>query len=456
MPTKPAMVDLPLLQRLTLGPLTVEPGLLEVAGPARRLTTEPRVMQVLVELVRADGRTVSRDQLVARCWGGAVISEDAINRAIAKLRTLLAAVIGDALVLHTIRGVGYRLAAAATPARPVAEVEPAFNLESRGLAAMFEGSANGSRLALHYLGLAVADRPEDALLWGSLAMAQVLALAHAGDDLMLVAARARETATRAQALQPGEGRSLAALAALAPTYGHWAAKEAQLLAGLAHGSGATPLLFQHVLFLAAAGRMAEAQQAVELAAASAPLLPWIQSARAWLLACNGDPAAAATLALAMQAQWPEDRQSWFAAVMLAMGAGRLAEALALAGDTARCPATVAPAERAFAAGVAAALVAGDGGAALLDGGEAAAADGRLLVEQLVLSAALLGDGDRALRWLGGYYGGPAGLTSQAIVCAKIGLVHPAERSTAFLFVPAMAAVRAAPGFGEVLAMTGLK
>jgi TolB-like protein/DNA-binding winged helix-turn-helix (wHTH) protein/Flp pilus assembly protein TadD len=97
----------------TLGRLSIRPSLREVIRDGRRDHIEPRVMQVLVALVRAGGAVVSRDELTLRCWDGRVVGEAAINRAIFKLRTLADA--GDGRVdfrIETIARVGYRLEAA--------------------------------------------------------------------------------------------------------------------------------------------------------------------------------------------------------------------------------------------------------------------------------------------------------------------------------------------------------
>ena len=45
-------------------------------------------MQVLVALHRAFPNVVSRDDLIASCWEGRVVGDDAINRAIGRLRRL--------------------------------------------------------------------------------------------------------------------------------------------------------------------------------------------------------------------------------------------------------------------------------------------------------------------------------------------------------------------------------
>jgi TolB-like protein len=96
--------------RLRLGALTIEPGLRRVAhddGGAE--IVEPRVMQVLVALIRAEGRIVSRDELLTSCWHGVVVGEDAITRVMGRLRRLVDGVGQGAFKLETITKVGYRL-----------------------------------------------------------------------------------------------------------------------------------------------------------------------------------------------------------------------------------------------------------------------------------------------------------------------------------------------------------
>lgn len=74
-------------------------------------------MQVLVTLANARGGVVSRDDLIATCWDGRVVGEDAITLVIVKLRKL-AARHGEAFTVETIPRVGYRLAAATAVAPP--------------------------------------------------------------------------------------------------------------------------------------------------------------------------------------------------------------------------------------------------------------------------------------------------------------------------------------------------
>jgi TolB-like protein/DNA-binding winged helix-turn-helix (wHTH) protein/Tfp pilus assembly protein PilF len=93
----------------SMGGLEVQPSLREVRWGDRKEQLEPRVMQVLVTLARADGAVVSRDELIARCWDGRIVGEAAINRCIWKLRELADASGKTSFQIETIPRVGYRL-----------------------------------------------------------------------------------------------------------------------------------------------------------------------------------------------------------------------------------------------------------------------------------------------------------------------------------------------------------
>ncbi len=102
-----------------LGALMVRPSLLEVRLGARHERLEPRVMQVLVALARMDGQVVSRDELIAACWGGRIVGEDAINRCIGRLRRL-AETFDDGFSIDTVARVGYRLVVSQADLVPLA------------------------------------------------------------------------------------------------------------------------------------------------------------------------------------------------------------------------------------------------------------------------------------------------------------------------------------------------
>jgi TolB-like protein/DNA-binding winged helix-turn-helix (wHTH) protein/Tfp pilus assembly protein PilF len=101
----------------TVGRLTVHPATRQALYQELRQTLEPRVMQVLVALARAGGEVVSKEELIDFCWQGRVVGEDAINRAVSRLRHLASTIGGDSFRINTIRGVGYRLLDTQSPAK---------------------------------------------------------------------------------------------------------------------------------------------------------------------------------------------------------------------------------------------------------------------------------------------------------------------------------------------------
>ncbi|KQW82354.1 hypothetical protein ASC65_08820 [Brevundimonas sp. Root1279] len=98
-----------------LGELLVRPSLGEVGANGATQHLEPRVMRVLVALVRAEGAVLSRDDLIIRCWDGVIVGDDAVSRIISKLRRLSNHE-GAGFQIETVPRIGYRLAfTAATP-----------------------------------------------------------------------------------------------------------------------------------------------------------------------------------------------------------------------------------------------------------------------------------------------------------------------------------------------------
>jgi DNA-binding winged helix-turn-helix (wHTH) protein/TolB-like protein len=95
----------------TLGALRVHPSTRQVEADGRSETLEPRVMQVLVALARANGAVVTREELVESCWDGVVVGDNAVHRVLSRLRQI--ALQTDAgFTIKTIPRVGYRLATA--------------------------------------------------------------------------------------------------------------------------------------------------------------------------------------------------------------------------------------------------------------------------------------------------------------------------------------------------------
>jgi len=113
-----APIDLAREADLRLGSALVRPSLSEVVAASQTIRLQPRVMQVLVALARADGEVVSRDELLASCWGGLAIGDDAINRCIGRLRRLSEEEAPGAFTIGTLPRIGYRLSPVADRASP--------------------------------------------------------------------------------------------------------------------------------------------------------------------------------------------------------------------------------------------------------------------------------------------------------------------------------------------------
>lgn len=117
-----AAIDLATTPEFRLGALLVKPMQSRIAGNTI-VTLEPRVMQVLVAMAMAPGKVVSRAALIEQCWGGRIVGEDAITRAMVQLRKAGNTLGGDQFRIETLNKIGYQLVG--TVSWPDAEAGPA-------------------------------------------------------------------------------------------------------------------------------------------------------------------------------------------------------------------------------------------------------------------------------------------------------------------------------------------
>ncbi|WP_293361769.1 winged helix-turn-helix domain-containing protein [Phenylobacterium sp.] len=122
-------VDLAHEPDFNLGAMTISPSACRVRMGSTEKRLEPRMMQVLVALARAQGATLSRDELVEACWEGRIVSDDAVARIIAKVRALARGAEPPPFTLETIPKTGFRLTAcpgeATTPGNEAGGATPA-------------------------------------------------------------------------------------------------------------------------------------------------------------------------------------------------------------------------------------------------------------------------------------------------------------------------------------------
>jgi DNA-binding winged helix-turn-helix (wHTH) protein/tetratricopeptide (TPR) repeat protein len=379
-----APVDLTKTLDFTLGRLTVKPSTLQVEDSGVHETLEPRIMQVLVALHQANGQVVSRDDLIAQCWDGRVVSDDAINRTIGKLRRL--AETGGSFIIETVPRVGYRLVAApaaapvqadtvpppSTPAsapspasapppstglflnrraafagtavvaaaalgwqllrpRPQA-TPPAGNpadlaLLQSGFSALGESTAEGVSRAMAIFQQVIARDPASADAWGGLAMAMSFASHITPNISEAMLSRAREALRRATEIDPHNQYATMARANLTPLRGNWAQRERIFRAGLRFHPQARLLLQGLAYTLANVGRMAQAADAIVQATAAAasldPDIAWLRIHLLWAAnrLLEADKAASEGIAL-----FPRQRFVWFSRLYMLMYSGRLSEA----------------------------------------------------------------------------------------------------------------------------------
>lgn len=103
------VIDLAREADFQLGKLTLCPSACRVLAGGREQRVQPRVMEVVVMLVRNAGRTVTRDELIDACWAGRIVSDNAVNRILAQVRSLARLVDPPPFTLQTVPKVGVRL-----------------------------------------------------------------------------------------------------------------------------------------------------------------------------------------------------------------------------------------------------------------------------------------------------------------------------------------------------------
>lgn len=373
------MADLAARPDFEAGMLLVSPARRIVRGPQEEIHLEPRIMQVFLLLLDADGRVVTRNEIFDQCWGGAMVGDDSLNRAIAGVRRIATEVAPGAFEVETIPRTGYRLIGdilgKARPEASHGEDRLARPFSRRkmlatGLAASAlatggyywfvretvnpEAARNieqGSRIlrdswpgtetqAVEVLRKAVAIEPRNAVAWGLLAVAIRNVAEGATPDQTSKAVRDCETAAqRALVLNPREGNALAALATLRPYFGDWSAGEDRLRKVLRVAPYNLTAMSHLITLLQSVGRARESWGLNERAVALEPLSPAFQFRRAlklWIF--DRVPEADLTIDRALQL-WPRHPAVWTARLYIFAFTRRPHAALAMIDDVGGRPPT---------------------------------------------------------------------------------------------------------------------
>jgi DNA-binding winged helix-turn-helix (wHTH) protein/tetratricopeptide (TPR) repeat protein len=374
-----------------LGSIHVTPATRQVEGGGRSVTVEPRVMQVLVALARAGGGIVTRDELIDRCWDGRIVSDDAINRVLSRLRQRASEFGGASFSVETIARVGYRL----VEARPGSDVQPgktrtaqhqaqlsrraaiaggvaaaagigaagfvwrgwhwqrpdleAVELYRRGDLAQRAGIPSQTRQATSYFERAVQIDPAYANAWGGLALAYTHSLDGFSEaEMASMPGRIRSAADRALKLDPDNADALLALACVKPFYRNWGESEAALQGlvrrfpdhWLCHGRLAL-LLYQ-------VGRIDEGVRHHRRVIEIDPMIPGAYAFSASALSGAGRIQEADALLEEAHGRWPSHPLLWFSKYFHLVMGGRPKSAAAFVMDPESLPsgfveAQVAPA-----------------------------------------------------------------------------------------------------------------
>jgi len=479
-----------------LGAVEIRPATREVIGVRERTTLEPRVMQVLVALARAEGAILTRDDLTDSCWGGRIVGEDALSRVISKLRRATDGVGRDGWTLETITKVGYRLlpagqdpdavpslqtpspaagpdrrllwaggAAAAIAAlagggywlaRPRVPREARL-LYQKGLEALKPGLPESNEQAQGFLREAVARAPDYADAWGALALAYQGALLFTEPGRQAgVTAKAEAAARRALELRPNEPQATAALALLVNPYRNWLAAEALYQRALMSHAKDADVEFIYARLLMGVGRLRDSVPRAQAGVDGDEFAVWHHHTLAFSLWGAGRIDEADLALSKALARWPRHYALWFLQIAVLTYSGRPGAALAVGADIANRPINIPDADIELSLMAARALQIGSPAdvKAAGDAHLAAARRGAGYAENAINLLSALGrldeafDVARALYLRQGFNPGESRFASGRFVVGG-------RRQTHILFMPPGRLMRADPRFPALMADLGL-
>src|ERR1700758_5365453 len=95
-----------------IGPWLVQPSLNVIRNHGTTVHLEPKVMEVLVCLVKRAGEAVPRAHLLETVWPGTFVTDDALKRCVFELRRAFNDDASKPDIIETIPKRGYRMIAA--------------------------------------------------------------------------------------------------------------------------------------------------------------------------------------------------------------------------------------------------------------------------------------------------------------------------------------------------------
>ena len=102
----------------------VDPGAWRLSRDGQEVDLDPVVLRLLIYLIANKDRLVTRQELMDTVWGDTVISESAINQAVARLRKALGDHSANPRYLETVHSKGYRFIAEVAEAESPSLADP--------------------------------------------------------------------------------------------------------------------------------------------------------------------------------------------------------------------------------------------------------------------------------------------------------------------------------------------
>lgn len=361
-------IDLARREDFRIGTTLVLPSTRQIRTSTGEAVLEPRVMQVLLAFHDSAGQVLTRNDLLQECWGGIIVGDDAINRAISEIRKAVRDTDAD-FTIETIARVGYRLSVAepegGTPDQQAALRSDLFT--RRGLvtggAALAVTAAAGWWAVTHgrsarleaaleegvaaYLlatpgtvtrAITIFERatridPRSSAAWGWLAIANLSFWDSPGgtmsSDRFDTALRSAERALR---LDPQEPNGLTAMAILRFRADDWVPFEASLSEILRRHPENLAACTYLTSFLQAVGRCEESWDVNERGIGHQPFAPVLQLRRGLKHWIFGRTAQADRVLQRAAGLWPDHPLVWNAILTVLAYSDRAEAALRMLGE----------------------------------------------------------------------------------------------------------------------------
>ena len=478
-----------------IGNAEFRPATREVVRNGDAAIVDPRVMQLLVALRRAEGGVVSKDDLIRLVWEGRIVGEDAINRVVSRLRAVAEKEAGGQFRVETITKVGYRL----VPANGAADVSsvvphPSSRVSRRaviggsavGIAAaaglgwtlfggerlpseartlvgdakdaMQEGRVDQNSNAIGKLRQAAQIAPDSGEIWGLLAQAY-MKQADQAPSAERAELRGRGTAAlkRALALEPDQADALAANVVAMRKFRNWYAVEQASRAALRRHRDHPELQLGLADVLFEVGRTREALEVVERVARDMPPTPRVAyrlNVMLWDLGRFDE----ADVAMARSfGQWPRHFAIWFSNLYYRMYNGKAAEAAAMTVDVATRPVGIPDWNFDLIALQANALASRDASAIrrAIEASADSARRGTGFAANAATFAGYLADFDTAFRMLDALYFDRGFAMPDIYFAREQGIYAGSDRHTSNLFRRPLQALRRDPRFADLTRAIGL-